>query len=403
LRAFILVFAVAWTLLLASPDQTVAQEQPPTPKVQRSTAYLPIIGRAPKFLNVYPADGALEQSLNVFLAWQHVDSSLADPRYVVLLEAWDDTPDVAVANDLARTSVDPVTLELSTTYYWQIIAVGADAAQEQGPVWSFRTHAFYDNPAIGSTVEVPAGEFTMGCDWNHLGIWPCNHWEEPLHKVWLDRFAIDKFEVTNVEYRSCVAAGACDNPRRKNSHERDHYFDDPAYNLYPVIYVSRANALQYCTWAGKRLPTEAEWEKAARGSIDTRPFPWGDETLDCTRQHRPDRKLCGDDVFEDTGRVGLYPRGATPYGAMDMTGNVFEWVYDVYHTDWYSRSPYANPVNPPVKKNDFTVIRGGSYRDYFHYMSTYHRHTGHHGDYPYHDEPLYRSDRVGFRCAMSLP
>ncbi len=244
----------------------------------------------------------------------------------------------------------------------------------------------------------------MGCDAADPGTgFTCKGWEQPLHKVWLDHYAIDKFEVTNGQYRACVAAGTCDPPRRINSHGRDHYFDDPTYNLYPVLYVSRTNAIQYCTWAGKRLPTEAEWEKAARGPIDTRPFPWGSEDTDCTRQNRPDDTLCGVPGVEDTTRVGMFPRGASPYGALDMSGNAFEWTYDRFQEEWYRNSPYANPVNPPVDPTSLIVIRGGSYRDDFSYLTTYHRHIAHHGDTPGDDWPLYRSDRLGFRCAQSLP
>jgi formylglycine-generating enzyme required for sulfatase activity len=380
-------------------------EDASTPAAQPDTfVYLPVVGRAPTLANVTPAPGAQAQSLNSFLAWQLLDSSLPDPRYTVLLEAGDDTPDVVVATNLLAPNFDPVTFELDTTYYWQIVVAGSNGMQVSGPISSFRTEPLYPTPAIGTLVEVPAGEFIMGCDANNQGgtFW-CDTWEQPLHRVYLDRFAIDKYEVTNVEYRACVAAGVCDAPRRSISHERAQYYNEAAFNLYPVIFVSRANAMDYCGWVGKRLPTEAEWEKAARGPIDTRPFPWGGEYTDCTRQHRPDPALCTGPQLEDTARVGLYPRGTTPYGAYDMAGNVFEWVQDVFQPDWYSVSPYRNPVNLPTNTKDFTVIRGGSYRDRYSYLRTMHRHTGHHGDYPYHDAPNYRSDRVGFRCAMSLP
>jgi formylglycine-generating enzyme required for sulfatase activity len=106
---------------------------------------------------------------------------------------------------------------------------------------------------------------------------------------------------------------------------------------------------------------------------------------------------------EDTTRVGMFPRGASPYGALDMSGNVFEWTYDRFQEEWYRNSPYANPVNPPVDPTSLIVIRGGSYRDDFSYLTTYHRHIAHHGDTPGDDWPLYRSDRLGFRCAQSLP
>mgnify|MGYP002358434145 FL=1 len=105
----------------------------------------------------------------------------------------------------------------------------------------------------------------------------------------------------------------------------------------------------------------------------------------------------------DTSRVGRYPRGASPYGVHDLSGNVFEWVQDKYDEGYYWVSPYRNPVNLRPNGNDFYVIRGGSYRDRIAYMRTTHRHFGHHGDTVGGDAPFYRSDRVGFRCAVSLP
>ncbi|MFN8465523.1 MAG: SUMF1/EgtB/PvdO family nonheme iron enzyme [Caldilineaceae bacterium] len=366
--------------------------------------YLPVVIRAPALSAPTPAANATGQSLNAWLAWRFDDPSVANPRFTILLEAGDSTPEFATADNLVRTSFDPATFELDTTYYWQVIVTGDGGMRQAGPVWSFRTEGLYASPPAGAQVDVPAGEFTMGCDVADPGTgFTCKGWEQPLHKVWLDHYAIDKFEVTNGQYRGCVAAGKCDPPRRNNSHGRDHYFDNPTYDLYPVLYVSRANAIQYCTWTGRRLPTEAEWEKAARGPIDTRPFPWGSEDTDCTRQNRPDDALCGVHGVEDTMRVGMFPRGASPYGAFDMSGNVFEWTYDRFQEEWYRDSPYANPVSPPVDPTSLIVIRGGSYRDDFSYLTTYHRHIAHHGETPGDDWPLYRSDRLGFRCAQSLP
>ena len=371
---------------------------------EQTSIYLPAVSRAPALFDPVPTPGATGQSLNAYLSWRFDDPSITTPKYTLLLEAGDATPDVVVAERTDRSTYDPATFELNTTYYWQVIVESADGTRQQGPVWSFQTEGFYTSPPLGALVDVPAGEFTMGCDTARPGGgFTCKGWEQPLHNVWLDHYAIDKFEVTNVEYRTCVAAGACDPPRRTNSHGRDQYFNEPDYDLYPVLYVSRHNALQYCTWAGKRLPTEAEWEKAARGPIDTRPFPWGSEDTDCTRQNRPDRALCGTDQTEDTARVGMFPRGASPYGALDMSGNVFEWTYDRFQEEWYRNAPYANPVNPPVDAASLIVIRGGSYRDDLAYLTTYHRHIAHHGDFPGDDPPNYRSDRLGFRCAKSLP
>lgn len=246
----------------------------------------------------------------------------------------------------------------------------------------------------------------MGCDPLNTGGYDCRPRESPLHAVWIDSFAIDKYEVTNRQYQACVAAGACGAPAFVKSQHRKEYYGNPEFDFYPVLFVSWWNAGEYCAWAGKRLPTEAEWEKAARGTIDTRPWPWGDELIDCTRANFTDdttdeHHACVD----DTDWVGSYARGASPYGVMDMAGNVFEWVNDKFNVDYYAVSPYANPPGPEhaSTSGDWFGLRGGSYRPRWWYPRVFNRHFGHHGDEPYGDAPFFRNDQVGFRCATDAP
>lgn len=357
----------------------------------------------------WPMDASVEQSLNPDLIWQAGEDPEGDAYvFEVYLEADDDTPD-ELFTATADSFIQPTSLAQGTQYYWQVVSVDERGGRTAGPVWTFKTLSIPDPPDVGSMVYVPEGSFTMGCDGDDEDEIECYTEELPLHRVYLDAYFFDKYEVTNKEYRACVDAGVCDPPRLERSLTRDNYFTNPAYDYFPVLYVSWWDGQTYCGWVGKRLPTEAEWEKAARGSMTKRVWPWGDELLSCERAAKfPPNGHCL--RVQDMLQVGSYPNGAGAYGALDMGGNAFEWVQDKYDHFYYHYSPPVNPQGPPVSiqplypdlDHPLFVIRGGSNVDNWYYMRSAHRHWGHHGDgAPDYDRPLYRSFRVGFRCARS--
>ncbi len=237
-------------------------------------------------------------------------------------------------------------------------------------------------PPSGDLISIPSGDFNMGCySLNNAGF-ACESDALPLHTVNLSSYRIDKYEVTNAQYALCVAAGACTLPSSISSSTHTSYYDNPTYASYPVIYVSWNNANNYCTWLGKRLPSEAEWEKAARGGPnDTRLYPWGNLTANCNLANF-------NSCVGDTNAVGSYSPGASPYGVLDMAGNVWEWVNDWYSSTYYSGSPGSNPPGPTT--GTYKVLRGGAWNsNSFHLRLTYRNYSTPNGSYNF----------IGFRCA----
>ncbi|HQF26453.1 MAG TPA: SUMF1/EgtB/PvdO family nonheme iron enzyme [Polyangiaceae bacterium] len=210
--------------------------------------------------------------------------------------------------------------------------------------------------------------------------------EGPARSITLSAFWIDKYEITTARYARCVDAGACKPTatgrwcNQGNAAKRDH----------PINCVRSDQAEAYCRWAQARLPTEAEWEKAARGS-DGRVYPWGNEPPDCERTvwFDPDTRLHACGKF-GTWLVGSKPKGASPYGAMDMAGNVWEWVADAYQADYYAIAPSKDPPGPNA--GSYRILRGGGW--------------GHDGRgalraakrFPFAGSN--QTPGIGFRCAM---
>jgi len=232
-------------------------------------------------------------------------------------------------------------------------------------------------PDVAPMAEIPPGCFQMGD-----ALTEGDYDELPVHRVCLEVFSIDLYEVTNGAYLRCVAEGACEAPREASSFTRSFYYDNPLYEAYPVVHVTWEDASGYCSWAGRRLPTEAEWEYAARGGLSGRRYPWGDDAAGSNANYWDS----GDAEDNDTTAVGTYP--ANGYGLYDMAGNVYEWASDLYDPDYYSVSPAQDPLGPEA--GAFRVVRGGSWTSDTRALRVANR-VGYHGEYHSHS--------VGFRCA----
>ena len=230
-------------------------------------------------------------------------------------------------------------------------------------------------------VLVPAGDFMMGC--NKAVDMECESDEKPYHKVYLDEFYIDKYEVTNEQYQLCVNVSRCRAAHyddgscwRTDSSSSNNWNQGVVSQEFrggtnPVVCIDWSEAKTYCEYAGKRLPTEAEWEKAARGT-DGRKYPWGNQSIASGQygnfvDESAKRKYSGltiivngyDDGYAGTAPVGSFPLGVSPYGAMDMAGNVSEWCADWIDLNYYKNSPRLNPRGPLT--GPYRSVRGGSW------------------------------------------
>lgn len=236
-------------------------------------------------------------------------------------------------------------------------------------------------PIDPTPVRVPEGEFTMGSAGGAED-------ELPVHRVFVSDVMIDRHEVTNRRYAECVEDGACEAPALVSSNRRHHYFDAPAYADYPVVFVSWAQAAAFCQYDGGRLPTEAEWEKAARGDgAAERLYPWGNAMPSCRLANMGGPEGC----VGDTDRVGRRIDGQSPYGVLDMAGNVWEWVADWYDPTYYEVGPAENPSGPSHGR--LKVMRGGCWMSGADSLRVSCRKA---------ELPAAWAGNVGFRCAYPV-
>ena len=278
-------------------------------------------------------------------------------------------------------------LTASTTYYYRVRASNTAG------------NSTYSNEANATSWPsgmnlIPAGCFDMGDAFSEG-----SSDELPVHNVCItSSFYMDVHEVTNAEYAACVSGGVCAAPSNSASHTRTSYYGNATYNNFPVIYVSWNQANAYCAWAGKRLPTEAQWEYAARGRLSSKRYSWGD-SISCSNANYgrwdsddPAHSLSHEcwnygGLDNDTQQVGIYtPNG---YGLYDMTGNVFEWTHDWYSATYYSTSPTNDPPGPA--SGTYRVDRGGGWAFVASQMRAAIR--------PWGAPPAMQDPTLGFRCA----
>lgn len=221
-------------------------------------------------------------------------------------------------------------------------------------------------------VLVPAGKFTRGSNLADD--------EKPVRQIYLNAFYMDKYEVTVAQYDKYLEVTGMEEPPDWET------MNQPQHQRRPVVNTSWEDAVNYCKWAGKRLPTEAEWEKAARGS-NGGIYPWGNEAP--TRLHANYGRSDWDDHMA-LALVGSFEAGKSPYGIYDLAGNAWEWVFDWYEHDFYAKSPEKNPIGPA--KGIEKVVRGGSWLYVSEFLRSAHR---------FNAQPSNRHFGYGFRCAKT--
>jgi sulfatase modifying factor 1 len=229
-----------------------------------------------------------------------------------------------------------------------------------------------------SRVLIPAGEFYMGSE-------EASNDAMPVRKVYLDSFYMDKYEVTFAQFYVFIDLTGHRKERLAGYLSSSVIEDMPLFiqPFNPIVGVSWDDAVDYCQWKGKRLPTEAEWEKAARGT-DRRKWPWGNE------ERSENANLLGNDGARYTSPVNQFSRDVSPFGVHDMAGNVMEWVADWYSQDSYRLLPARNPVGVP--DGERRIIRGASWNDSIKRAQTSIR---------FKMYPEYRDVTIGFRCAKT--
>jgi serine/threonine-protein kinase len=280
-------------------------------------------------------------------------------------------PVLPVSTELTPTQTPVLPTETATIVPTATIGVGSTMTAEKDGI---------------TLLYVPAGEFIRGDDNSR------DSDEKPALPVYLDAFWIDRTEVTNAMYRRCVDAQQCNPSSPRKSETRNSYYASRQFDKFPVINVTWQDANNYCAWAGRSLPTEAQWEKAASWDEANKQkliYPWGDgSTINCSLANYKGGTA---DCKNDTTQVGSYESGASPYGVLDMAGNVWEWVYDNYDAGFYDKPGTDRNPKQTIGNSDYRVVRGGAWSSTGEQLHTANR---------FRVDEFSQLNDLGFRCVL---
>ncbi len=348
-------------------SETLDLETPPSGHIYKYkilTSYKVLSGEG----EAYSDKGGKAKVTYVFKASCKLE--IVPPREDIFCKGSDTTTSITVSPAVQAQSIqEPTTTEVLS------IAQEPSVSETLPPLDGSEESQSKDGMEL---IYIPSGKFVMGAGNSDSGAYES---EMPQNTISLDSYWIDKYEITNAMYKLCVQASVCSPPSDFQSSTHSSYYGNSRYDQYPVINITWFDANTYCKWAGRRLPTEAEWEKAARGT-DARIFHWGNEFGGNLANYN-NNKL-------DTTQVGSFPGGSSFFGLLDMAGNVWEWVADWYQASYYKEMPLQNPTGP--SSGSRKIVRGGGFKSTYFYLRI---------SYRFGWDPEYYDNNIGFRCAST--
>lgn len=312
---------------------------------------------------IYPSYSATNVSINPTFVWNVFKDADSYTLQVSVNRSFNGY--IYNVSGITDTFYTVTGLSSSAVYFWRVNSNDGVETSDWSNIWWF----------TGGSIEyvsIPAGSFKMGSTENDTAVWEHSRDEYPQHSVYLDAFSISKYEITNAQFKAFMDAGGYTNSaywstegwtwRVTNDVTAPYYWQNgyencgPGFPNHPISYIYWYEADAFCRWAGGNLPTEAQWEKAARGTDSSNCWPWG-AVWDASKCNSGYNVL--PDTFVHSSPAGFFSAGQSPYGVFDMTGNVLEWCNDWYASDYYAASPSSNPAGPASGTSK--VYRGGSW------------------------------------------